>query len=63
KLTSDGLPVHSLTTLLADLATLSLNEATVPSNPDHHFPVFTQPTPLQSRALKLLEIEPAKFLS
>ena len=63
KMTSDGLPVHSLTTLLADLATLTLNEATVPSNPDHHFPVFVQPTPLQSRAFKLLEIEPAKFLS
>ena len=63
KLTPDGLPVHSLTTLLADLATLTLNEATVPSNPDHHFPVFAQPTPLQSRAFKLLEIEPAKFLS
>ena len=63
KLTSDGLPVHSFTTLLADLATLTLNEATVPSNPDHHFPVFTQPTPLQSRAFKLLEINPAKFLS
>ena len=63
KLTSDGLPVHSFTTLLADLATLTLNEATVPSNPDHHFPVFAQPTPLQSRAFELLEINPAKFLS
>ncbi len=63
KLASDGLPVHSFTTLLADLATLTLNEAMAPSNPDHHFPVFAQPTPLQSRAFKLLENDPAKFLS
>ncbi len=35
KRTPDGLPVHSLTTLLADLATLTLNEATVPAGPDH----------------------------
>ena len=39
KRTPDGLPVHSLTTLLADLATLTLNEATVPAGPDHGFPV------------------------
>ena len=58
----DGLPVHSLTTLLADLATLTLNEATVPAAPDHGFPVFAQPTELQRRALDLLEIDPAKFL-
>ncbi len=52
-----------MTTLLADLATLTLNEAKVPSNPHHHIPVFAQPTPLQSRAFKLLEIDPARFLS
>ena len=63
KLTSDGLPVHSFTTLPANLATLTLNEATVPSDPDLHFPVFAQPTPLPIRAFKLLEINPAKFLS
>ena len=62
KRTPDGLPVHSLTTLLADLATLTLNEATVPAGPDHGFPVFAQPTELQRRALDLLEIDPAKFL-
>ena len=39
KRTPDGLPVHGLTTLLADLATLTLNEATVPAGPDHGFPV------------------------
>ena len=62
KRTPDGLPVHSLTTLLADLATLTLNEATVPAGPDHGFPVFAQPTELQGRAFDLLEIDPAKFL-
>ena len=62
KRTPDGLPVHSLTTLLADLATLTLNEATVPAGPDHGFPVFAQPTELQRRTFDLLEIDPAKFL-
>ena len=62
KRTPDGIPVHSLTTLLADLATLSLNEATVPAGPGHGFPVFAQPTELQGRAFDLLEIDPAKFL-
>ncbi len=62
RLTPDGLPVHGLTTLLADLGTLTLNEATVPGTPDHTFPVFPQPTRLQSRALGLLEIDPAKIL-
>ncbi len=62
KRTPDGLPVHSFTTLLSDLATLTLNEATVPDGPDHGIPVFAQPTELQGRALDLLEIDPAKFL-
>ena len=59
KLTSDRLPVHSFTTLLADLTTLTPNDATVPSNPHNRFPVFAQPTPSQSRAFKLLEIDAA----
>ena len=62
KRTPDGLPVHSFTTLLSDLATLTLNEATVSDGPDHGIPVFAQPTELQGRALDLLEIDPAKFL-
>ena len=61
KLTSDGLPVHGFTSLLADLATLTLNEASVPATPDHCFPVFAQPTPLQGRAFELLEIDPARI--
>ncbi len=62
KRTPDGLPVHSLRTLLADLGTLTLNEATVPARPGHGFPVRAQPTELQARAFGLLEIDPAKTL-
>ena len=57
-----GPQAHSFTTLLADLATLTLNEATVPAGPGHGFPDFAQPTELQGRAFDLLEIDPAKFL-
>ena len=60
KRTSDGLPVHSFTTLLADLATLTLNEVTLPGSPDHAFPLMAKPTELQSRAFELLDIDPAK---
>ena len=60
KRTADGLPVHSFTTLLADLATLTVNEVTLPASPDHAFPMLAKPTPLQRRALELLKIDPAK---
>ena len=60
KRTPDGLPVHSLTTLLADLATLTLNEVTLPGSPDHAFPLLATPTELQRRAFELLEIDPAR---
>ena len=46
KRTADGLPVYSFTTLLADLATLTLNEVTMPASPDHAFPMLAKPTPL-----------------
>ena len=38
KTTAEGFPVHSLKTLLADLATLTLNQVTLPTNPDQGFP-------------------------
>ncbi len=60
KRTPDGLPVHSFTTLLADLATLTLNEVTLPGSPDNAFPLLATPTELQGRAFELLEIDPAK---
>lgn len=55
KSTDDGHPVHSLQTLLADLATIVKNrvqpKAALPS-----FDMTTTPTPLQRRALELLAV-------
>ena len=59
--TAEGLPVHSLPTLLDDLATLSLNTVHLPDNPENRFTVATQPTPLQRRAFELLDVDPAKM--
>ena len=52
----DGLPVHSLRTLLADLATLARNRV----QPAGAAPadVLTQSTPVQERALRLLGVKP-----
>ena len=62
KKTAEGFCVHSLKTLLADLATLSLNEVTPPGSPDHRFPVITEPTALQEKAFELLDIDPGRFV-
>ena len=56
KATMDGLPVHSMTTLMADLSTLTLNQVILPSNPDQPFTLATKPTSLQEKAFELLEI-------
>ncbi len=58
KLTSDWLPVHRLTTLLADLATLTLNEVAIPAWRGYRFPLMSEPTPLQTRAFQLMDIDP-----
>ena len=63
KRTAEGFPVHGMTTLLADLATLTLNEVMLPKSPDHVFEMLAQPTPLQRRALELLEIDPARIVA
>ena len=60
KRTADGLSVHSLRTLLDDLATLTLNEVTLPASPDHAVPMLAKPTRLQERAFGLLNVDPAK---
>ena len=62
KKTASGFCVHSFRTLMADLATLSLNEVTLPGSPDHRFPVITEPTALQEKAFELLGIDPKKFV-
>ena len=45
-----GLPVHSLKTPLADLATLKLNEVALLDTPEHTFPLHARPTLDQQKA-------------
>jgi len=55
KRTSDDTPVHSFTSLLADLATICANTI----QPADDMPTFTKittPTPLQQRAFELLDL-------
>jgi len=55
KRTDEDTPVHSFTSLLADLATICANHI----QPTHDMPAFTlitTPTPLQRRAFELLDI-------
>ncbi|MGB7441259.1 MAG: hypothetical protein WA919_09355 [Coleofasciculaceae cyanobacterium] len=57
KKTEDKLPVHSFSTLMADLGTITLN--TISSNlegTDLTFEKITQPTPLQQFALDSLGV-------
>lgn len=55
KQTSDGLPVHSFRTLLADLATLTRNRVRLA---EQTFPILATPTAVQQRAFQLLQITP-----
>jgi len=56
KRTETGQPVHSFATLLADLATICLNQIQ-PADPDlPGFRIVTTPTPIQRRALDLLGV-------
>ena len=52
---SDGTPVHSFRSLLAELATLTKNTVRVP-NSSASFDKLANPTPLQERALQLLNL-------
>ena len=56
--TQDGLPVHSFSTLLADLGTLTLNHASLPGRPDSRFLLASEPTVLQAMAVELLGMDP-----
>ena len=53
KHTHDHHPVHSFTSLLADLATICANQIQ-PTDHTAAFTIITTPTPLQSRAFELL---------
>ena len=55
KRTPDDYPVHSFTSLLADLATICANQIQ-PTNDLPAFTILTTPTPLQQRALELLGV-------
>ena len=55
KRTQDDYPVHSFTSLLADLATICANHIQ-PTNDLPAFTILTTPTPLQRRALELLGV-------
>lgn len=57
--TEDDLPLHSFRSLLRHLATLVLNKATVPTNPNYTFNLLTKATPLQARVFELLAVSPA----
>ena len=56
-LAADGTPVHSLRTLIAELASLVRNTCRTPGATDqpHTFDILTTPTPLQRHAFDLLE--------
>jgi len=52
----DGLPAHTLADLLAELATLTRNQLRIGPS-EHTFARLSTPTPLQARALELLDIK------
>ena len=53
--TPDGLPVHSFQTLIADLATLTKNTVEIATAPGIPFTITARPTPIQKKALDLLD--------
>ena len=53
---AQGAPVHSLQTLLADLATLARNTIVTAIAPLRPFTILTRPTPIQQKAFDLLAI-------
>ncbi|MBV8178522.1 MAG: IS1634 family transposase, partial [Mycobacterium sp.] len=55
KRTDDDYPVHSFTSLLADLATICANQIQ-PADDMPAFTMITSPTPLQRRAFELLGV-------
>ncbi|MGH7744485.1 MAG: IS1634 family transposase [Candidatus Dormibacteria bacterium] len=58
KHTADGDPVHSLATLLADLATICLNRIQPVDREIAGFEMVTTPTAIQRRAFELLQVSP-----
>ena len=63
KTTAEGLPVHSFPTLLADLASLVLNQVCLPTQEQAAITVATKPSKLQRRAFDLLGVDPQQKVS
>jgi hypothetical protein len=59
KQANDGLPVHSFRTLLKDLGNLTYNITHTALHPELKITLTSTPTPLQDKAFKLLELNPA----
>jgi hypothetical protein len=53
---TDDFPAHTLTDLLADIATIARNQIRIGAS-EHTYTRLTTPTPLQTRALELLDIK------
>ena len=61
RLTEEGLPLHSLETLMAAMGTRARHQCRLPSEPDAPcIQRLTEPTPLQQRALQLVRMFPGK---
>ena len=59
RVTTEGLPIHSFETLLAELATRCRNRCRIKSDPNSTtVSHLTEPTPLQQRAFELLQLLP-----
>ena len=59
KCADDGLALHSFRTLLKDLGTLAYNITHTHASPQNKIVLTTRPTPIQSKALSLLALNPA----
>ena len=59
KTAGDGTPLHSFRTLLHDLSTLAYNIIYTHLNPNAKIVTTTRPTPVQTKAFKLLGLNPA----
>ena len=59
KRNEDGSPLHSFRTLLQDLGTLAYNITSTSLNPNAKIVITTRPSPIQAKAFKLLDVNPA----
>jgi len=59
KRADDGTPLHSFRTLLQDLGTVAYNITSTSLNPNAKIVITTRPSPLQAKAFKLLDVNPA----